>query len=64
MAGVLLVGFSGSLIKDAVKEGVTDPLARVIRVVSNSVRAEPDDKPEVTQVVLGIARLILTGRRR
>src|SRR5215471_18524439 len=48
VAGVSLVGFSGSLIKDAVKEVVVGNLIPVLRSSS-----EPIEKPEATRVLIG-----------
>ena len=56
MAGVGLVGFSGSLIKDAVKESVGQYLAHP---VLSSKAPEPIDKPEATAVVVGRFPLFL-----
>ena len=56
MAGVGLVGFSGSLIKDAVKESVGQYLAHP---VFSSKAPEPIDKPEATAVVVGRFPLFL-----
>lgn len=50
MAGVSLVGFSGSLIKDAVKEIVVN----TVRSTSLSLSAsEPTEKPEATKALIG-----------
>lgn len=46
MAGVCLVGYSGSLIKDAVKEAVN-------LVTSGRTAAEPIDEPDMTRVLVG-----------
>ncbi|KII89039.1 hypothetical protein PLICRDRAFT_109422 [Plicaturopsis crispa FD-325 SS-3] len=48
MAGVSVVGLSGSLIKDAVKEDSL--LARAISLIA----PEPVDKPEATSVLIGV----------
>ncbi|KAF9821685.1 hypothetical protein IEO21_00531 [Rhodonia placenta] len=47
MAGVSLVGFSGSLIKDAVKE----PAAALLALRDDS---EPTEEPEITKVLVGV----------
>lgn len=49
MTGVALVGLSGSLIKDTLKES---PLGSVLRFSDNSA-PEPIDKPEATTVLVG-----------
>lgn len=58
MAGVSLVGFSGSLIKDAVKETVGDLLSRALPELAGNRFAdipspEPIEKPEATKVLIG-----------
>jgi len=45
MAGVSLVGYSGSLIKDTVKEDVT--------LISTGTTSEPIDQPDLTKVLIG-----------
>jgi hypothetical protein len=58
MAGVSLVGFSGSLIKDAVKESVVDVLSRAMPALAGNHLADlpppvPIEKPEATKVLIG-----------
>ena len=55
MAGVGLVGYSGSLIKDAVKE----PAVHLMSSLDHPVSVQ-DEGPEVTRVVIGafIGRLV------
>jgi hypothetical protein len=48
MAGVSLVGFSGSLIKDTVNEIVANAIPGV-----RSTVPEPIEKPEATKVLIG-----------
>lgn len=54
MAGVGLVGFSGSLIKDTIKES---SLPASIKYITGSLSdlppPEPIDKPEATTVLVG-----------
>lgn len=54
MSGVALVGYSGSLIKDAVKEVIVHHLARAL-----NLRHDPNKKaieePEVTKVLVGMS---------
>lgn len=50
MAGVGLVGFSGSLIKDAVKESLAQYLSHP---AFSQDAPEPIDKPEATAVLVG-----------
>ncbi|KAK0197256.1 hypothetical protein F5146DRAFT_1130068 [Armillaria mellea] len=55
MAGVGLVGFSGSLIKDAVKEFVGQSMPTWIASASSDLPPpEPIEKPEATTVLVGI----------
>ncbi|KAK0459576.1 uncharacterized protein EV420DRAFT_1641782 [Desarmillaria tabescens] len=55
MSGVGLVGFSGSLIKDAVKEFVGQSMPTWIASVSSDLPPpEPIEKPEATTVLVGI----------
>jgi len=49
MAGVSLVGFSGSLIKDTVNEIVTNAIPAI-----RSAAPEPIEKPEATKVLIGV----------
>jgi len=51
--GVGLVGYSGSLIKDAVKEAVVHHLARALDLQHDSTKKAIED-PEVTKVLVGI----------
>lgn len=53
MFGVGLVGYSGSLIKDAVKEVVVHHLARALDLQHDSSKKAIED-PEVTKVLVGI----------
>jgi hypothetical protein len=48
MAGVSLVGFSGSLIKDTVNEIVANAIPAF-----RSAAPEPIEKPEATKVLIG-----------
>lgn len=51
MAGVGLVGFSGSLIKDAIKDS---PLLTLVGIkMTDLPSTEPIEEPEVTQVLVG-----------
>jgi len=50
MAGVALVGLSGSLIKDTIKES---PLGNILRANGN-VAPDPVDEPEATTVLVGV----------
>lgn len=52
MSGVALVGFSGSLIKDAVKEALV-LLSRSTNSNADLPPPEPVDTPEVTSVLVG-----------
>ncbi|KAK0450717.1 hypothetical protein EV421DRAFT_1983641 [Armillaria borealis] len=55
MSGVGLVGFSGSLIKDAVKEFVGQSMPTWIASASSDLPPpEPIEKPEATTVLVGI----------
>jgi hypothetical protein len=58
MAGVSLVGLSGSLLKEAVREGsdVMTVLARTLADVPSGdmPTPEPIEKPAVTKVLLGV----------
>jgi len=59
MAGVSLVGFSGSLIRDVVKDTSIEPLARYIPDFTLPNRGglpapEPIEEPEVTKVLVGV----------
>jgi hypothetical protein len=61
MTGVSLVGYSGSLVKDAVKENVGDVLSRVIGDLSSpqgSDILQPGlaEKPEATKALIGQVR--------
>lgn len=53
MFGVALVGYSGSLIKDAVKEAVVDHLARALNLPHDPSK-KAIEEPEVTKVLVGI----------
>jgi len=53
MFGVGLVGYSGSLIKNAVKEVVVDHLARALNLQYDPSKKAIED-PEVTKVLVGI----------
>ncbi|KDR81811.1 hypothetical protein GALMADRAFT_240034 [Galerina marginata CBS 339.88] len=52
MSGVCLVGYSGSLIKDAIKESVVHNLARALGLHAPLTNAT--EEPEVTKVLVGI----------
>ena len=52
MSGVALVGYSGSLIKDAVKEAVVHQLARALDLHHDPSQKAIED-PEVTKVLVG-----------
>jgi hypothetical protein len=52
MSGVGLVGYSGSLIKDAVKESIVHNLARALGLYTDP-NATLADEPEVTKVLVG-----------
>lgn len=51
MAGVSLVGYSGSLIKDAVKETVT--------LITTGTTSKPIDQPDLTKVLIGASYRLL-----
>ncbi|CAA7265396.1 unnamed protein product [Cyclocybe aegerita] len=53
MTGVALVGYSGSLIKDAVKEAVVHHLARAL-ALHHDPHTKAIENPEVTKVLVGI----------
>lgn len=60
MAGVSLVGFSGSMVKDAVKDASVALFSSVAQAGINQTAPtapvpppEPIDSPEVTKVLLG-----------
>jgi hypothetical protein len=58
MCGVTLVGLSGSLIKDAMREN-TDVVTVLVRALMNGPIGdlpppEPTPKPETTKVLLGV----------
>lgn len=51
MAGVALVGLSGSMIKDTLKES---PLGNILGLTpTENTAPEPIDKPEATTVLVG-----------
>lgn len=50
MAGVSLVGYSGSLIKDTAKENVS--------LFSTGTTSEPNDEPDLTKVLIGVFFII------
>lgn len=52
MFGVGMVGYSGSLIKDSVKEAVVHHLARALDLQYDS-RKKAIEEPEVTKVLVG-----------
>jgi len=58
MSGVALVGYSGSLIKDSVKEAVVHHLARALDLRYDSGK-KAIEEPEVTKVLVGKYRQIL-----
>ncbi|KAF8201458.1 hypothetical protein BJ912DRAFT_945417 [Pholiota molesta] len=58
MSGVGLVGYSGSLIKDAVKESIVHNLARALGLYTDP-NATLADEPEVTKVLVGAHILVL-----
>jgi len=60
MSGVALVGFSGSLIKDAVKEVVVHHLARALNLHHDSSQ-KAIEEPEVTKVLVGKLQLYVTS---
>ena len=60
MAGVSLVGFSGSMVKDAVKDASVAVFSSFVTATVNETAPhapvpppEPIDQPEVTRVLLG-----------
>ena len=62
MSGVALVGYSGSLIKDSIKESVVHNLARALGL-HHDPHVKATEEPEVTKVLVGtflIRCLILT----
>lgn len=52
MFGIALVGYSGSLIKDAVKEAVVHHLARALNLQHDPSK-KLIEEPEVTKVLVG-----------
>jgi hypothetical protein len=55
MAGVSLVGFSGSLIKDTLHEAAPSLVSFLApRPATGPPANEPIDEPEATKVVIGI----------
>ena len=55
MAGVALVGYSGSLIKDAVKEAVNSViLSRFFSPDADLPPPQPIETPEATAAVIGV----------
>jgi hypothetical protein len=52
MFGVTMVGYSGSLIKDTVKESVIHNLARALGLHQGPPQIMPEE-PEVTKVLVG-----------
>jgi len=52
MSGVALVGYSGSLIKDTVKESVIHNLARALGLHQGPPQTMTEE-PEVTKVLVG-----------
>lgn len=52
ISGVALVGYSGSLIKDAVKEAVVHHVARTLNLEHDPSKKAIED-PEVTKVLIG-----------
>lgn len=52
MTGVGLVGYSGSLIKDAVKEAIVHNLARALNLYHDPSK-KAIEEPEVTKVLIG-----------
>ncbi|KAL0579974.1 hypothetical protein V5O48_002058 [Marasmius crinis-equi] len=54
MAGVALVGYSGSLIKDAVKEAVNVLVSRFTSTDADVPPPEPIEMPEATAAVIGV----------
>ena len=60
MAGVSLVGFSGSMVKDAVKDASVALFSSLVGAAMNETAPhapvpppEPIEQPEVTKVLLG-----------
>lgn len=53
MAGVSVVGFSGSMIKDAVKEDGFAGLVRVGAQLLGDQPPQPIEEPEITKVLVG-----------
>ena len=56
MSGVALVGYSGSLIKDAVKEAVVHHLARALNLQHDPSK-KAIEEPEVTKVLVGMSQI-------
>ncbi|KAH9952193.1 hypothetical protein B0H21DRAFT_684191 [Amylocystis lapponica] len=54
MAGVSLVGFSGSMIKDAVKETNLTSTITAISLSEDVPSPQPVEEPEVTKVLVGV----------
>ncbi|KAH9934935.1 uncharacterized protein B0H18DRAFT_927619 [Fomitopsis serialis] len=56
MAGVSLVGFSGSMIKDAVKEdaGFAGFVRAAARLLDDLPAPQPIEEPEITKVLVGV----------
>jgi len=54
MAGVSLVGFSGSLIKDTVKEVVSNAIPTLYSASPSLPPPEPIERPEATKVLIGV----------
>jgi len=52
MSGVALVGYSGSLVKEAVKETIVDNLARALGL-HHDPHTKAIEEPEVTKVLIG-----------
>jgi hypothetical protein len=53
MAGVSLVGFSGSLIKDTVREVVVNAVSTLAGASRSLPMPEPIERPEATKVLIG-----------
>lgn len=55
MIGISLVGYSGSLVKDAVKEdvGLIGLLRSSVHFLDDLPSPEPSKEPEVTKVLVG-----------
>ena len=69
MVGVSLVGFSGSMIKDAVKDASTHLLSAAFHTNNTLPNApvpppEPIEEPEATKVLLGMFHLFRVLRTR